>query len=863
MKKITLLILLLTLSFTGISQCLVATQGQYPSTTYVPTCDGITSGNITTAGYASEYSVVTVISGVSYTFSSSIATDVVTISSDGGTTADTYGIGSVTWVATLSGDINFYTHLNDGACGEDTTNFRTRSVLCGTPAVCNPITDFTENFDAALAFPTCWYKLGTTGSAAIQANTNNTSSPNVLYIYSNSTTNLAVVSMPPVSNAGDGTHRLKFRARGNFTAGGNLEVGYLTSPTDPSTFVGVQTFTTTSTTTYDSFTALLGTAPGSNQVIAFRHTGSPAYSILIDDVVWEAIPSCAEPTDLTSSNVLTSSATISWIAPSSAPANGYEYYYSTSNIAPTISTTPSGSVGAGILTADLSSLNSGSNYYFWVRSVCSNTDYSPWSTSGTFITACVAVTDFSQNFDSSLSLPVCWAKVGSLGLASVQANANNTSSPNVLYIYSSSSTNQAVVSMPPVSNAGDGTHRLRFNARGNFTAGDTLEVGYLTDPTDATTFVSVQSFTTSSNTTYDTFNAYLGTAPGTNEYLAFRHSGTVGYSILIDDVNWEVAPSCAEPSSLVVSNIATDSATITWTASISNPSNGYDYYISTTNTAPTSPSGSVAAGVVTYDFTGLTSGTIYYYWVRSNCSSTDSSAWVSGSFTTLFPAPANDECTGALPLTPGGVFGDNPLSGSVLGSVPDSSNVPSCGSGNDAYNVWYSVQVPASGSITIETQADTTNSITDTILAVYSGTCGSLSELGCNDDTTGLFSTVSLTGQTAGDTLYVSVWKYGSTPGSPTVNQFLISAYDASLGTSTFSNTDFSVYPNPVKGTLNIKYNDTISNVEVLNLLGQNVNSLSNNSTQAQVDMSNLPNGVYMVRVTSNNKVKTIKVIKE
>jgi hypothetical protein len=862
MKKITLLFLLLTISFTGFSQCLVATNGQYPSTTYVPTCDGITAGAIDTFCYASEYSVVTVTSGVSYTFSSSIATDVVTISADGGSTSAATGIGSVTWVATLSGDVNFYTNLNDGACGAQSTP-RTRLVLCGTPAVCNPVTDFSENFDAAIAFPTCWYKLGTTGSAAIQANANNTSTPNVLYIYSSSTTNLAVVSMPPVSNAGDGTHRLKFRARGNFTAGGNLEVGYLTSPTDPSTFIGVQTFTTTSITTYDSFTALLGTAPGTNQVLAFRHTGSPANSILIDDVIWEAIPSCVEPTGLSSSSVTTNSATISWTASTSTPANGYEYYFSTSNIAPTSSTTPSGNVATGFLTADLSGLNSGTQYYFWVRSVCSSTNSSPWSSSGTFTTACVAVTDFSENFDASLALPACWAKVGSLGLANIQANANNTSSPNVLYILSGSTTSLAVVSMPPVSNAGDATHRLRFNARGNFTAGGVLEVGYLTDPADATTFVGVQSFTTSSNTTFDTFNAYLGTAPGSNQYLAFRHTGSPANSIMIDDVNWEVAPSCIEPNTLVVSNLTTNSATVSWTASSSNPANGYDYYISTTNTAPTTPTGSVAAGVVTYDFTGLTQGTTYYYWVRSNCSSTDSSSWVSGSFTTLFPAPANDECAGALPLTPGGVFTDNPLSGSVLGCVSDTTNVPSCVSGSNPYNVWYTVQVPASGSITIETQADTTNSITDTILAVYSGTCGSLTELGCNDDTTGLFSTVSLTGQTAGDTLYVSVWKYGSTPGSPTVNQFLVSAYDASLGTNTFLSTDFSIYPNPVKDNLNISYNDTISNVEVVNLLGQKVINLINNSTQAQVDMSNLPYGVYMVKVTSNNKVKTIKVIKE
>jgi hypothetical protein len=45
--------------------------------------------------------------------------------------------------------------------------------------------------------------------------------------------------------------------------------------------------------------------------------------------------------------------------------------------------------------------------------------------------------------------------------------------------------------------------------------------------------------------------------------------------------------------------------------------------------------------------------------------------------------------------------------------------------------------------------------------------------------------------------------------------------------------------------------------------LGQRVNSNNINANEAQVDMSNLSNGVYLVKVTSNNQEKTIRVIKE
>lgn len=138
MKKTTLLFVVFCLFGIGYAQCLTAPNGQWPGATFVPNsgnCDGILVQTITTAGYAGEYSKVTVVSGQTYTFSSSIATDIVTISVDNGATAATFGTGSVTWVATISGDIRFYTHL--AACG-DNTNFRDRRLVCGIPSTDTP-----------------------------------------------------------------------------------------------------------------------------------------------------------------------------------------------------------------------------------------------------------------------------------------------------------------------------------------------------------------------------------------------------------------------------------------------------------------------------------------------------------------------------------------------------------------------------------------------------------------------------------------------------------------------------------------------------------------------------------------------------
>jgi hypothetical protein len=124
-------------------------------------------------------------------------------------------------------------------------------------------------------------------------------------------------------------------------------------------------------------------------------------------------------------------------------------------------------------------------------------------------------------------------------------------------------------------------------------------------------------------------------------------------------------------------------------------------------------------------------------------------------------------------------------------------------------------------------------------------------------------SLLSLTGQTVGSTLYVGVWKYALAAPTATNNGFQISAYDASLSTNSFNSAAFSYYPNPVKNTLNLSYSENISDVSVYNLLGQQVIAKAINANQSQIDMSNLSSGAYMVKVTANNQVKIIKVIKE
>ncbi len=117
-----------------VSACLSAGNGLYPMATFSPSCTG-SAENIQTNCYAGEYSNVAVISGTAYTFASSNSGDFITIANSAGTSVYTAGTGSVSWTATLTGTIRFYTHTNN-ACGEASV-YRTRSVTCSaTPPSC-------------------------------------------------------------------------------------------------------------------------------------------------------------------------------------------------------------------------------------------------------------------------------------------------------------------------------------------------------------------------------------------------------------------------------------------------------------------------------------------------------------------------------------------------------------------------------------------------------------------------------------------------------------------------------------------------------------------------------------------------------
>lgn len=265
---------------------------------------------------------------------------------------------------------------------------------------------YTENFDTTSVgsntnnnAPSCWAYLedASFSGYGYVTTTNNYSAPNAYYMTNSSaTTGSQMLVAPPTVNLSDGNKRVRFYARTG-TTGTTLLIGTLSNPADPASFTQIGS-PVALTTTHTQYTVNI--PAGTDLQLAFKHgLGGSSRSIYIDNITVQEIPSCLEPTAITSSNVTMNSATIGWTAPSSAPANGYEVYYSTTNTAPDATTVlnATNSTTSSTTSVPLNSLSADTNYYAWVRSVCSGSDKSIWSELTAFRTGYCLPSSSNQN----------------------------------------------------------------------------------------------------------------------------------------------------------------------------------------------------------------------------------------------------------------------------------------------------------------------------------------------------------------------------------------------------------------------------------------------------------------------------------
>ena len=116
--------------------------------------------------------------------------------------------------------------------------------------------------------------------------------------------------------------------------------------------------------------------------------------------------------------------------------------------------------------------------------------------------------------------------------------------------------------------------------------------------------------------------------------------------------------------------------------------------------------------------------------------------------------------------------------------------------------------------------------------------------------------TVNINGNWAGQTVYIAFRNYN------TEDIFLMKIDDISVTPGTgVENHELNavIFPNPANNVLNINANSNINRVEVYNMMGQLVGAYNANDVNTQINTTSFANGVYTVKIETENGTSTQK----
>ncbi|MFN3753991.1 T9SS type A sorting domain-containing protein [Flavobacterium sp.] len=316
---------------------------------------------------------------------------------------------------------------------------------------------------------------------------------------------------------------------------------------------------------------------------------------------------------------------------------------------------------------------------------------------------------------------------------------------------------------------------------------------------------------------------------------------------------------CPGPTNITFTS-SNDGGTFNWTAPASAPSMGYDYYYSASATPPTAlttPTGSVAAGVTTATLTGLTIGTTYYFWVRSNCD-TEQGFWQMKVFTTgqmeatYTLGDINTEYSTGPTLT-----STTACPGSLTLNIPAGFQIAST-------DVAYTMTTASNGWMSEQRTllVCTTNNTTEA--AITSGVGGTTGTYAYNR--TGLTLANGLTGAVTFD---LRAWRtYGGTGCNADFNRVnnntwkITVTLTQALSTTEVATQKVKVYPIPFKEVIHLDNAQAVTTILVTDTMGKLVRTIQ--QPQQDIDVSDLNSGLYILTMTmQDGSVQHTKAIKQ
>lgn len=380
----------------------------------------------------------------------------------------------------------------------------------------------------------------------------------------------------------------------------------------------------------------------------------------LDEVVFEDIPPCVDPSALTVTSLAQTTANLSWTASPSNPTGGYQWEVRTSGAPGTPGAVTSGSTAAAVTTALATGLVANTAYTYYVRSDCGSGTFSAWSTGFAFTTLCNAVSTFpfTETFEVASPTRSCWLPTIVSGSVNWTYGAGAGNGGNITTAHGGtvnarhfgSGTGSVARLISPALNfstmPAQGAQVTFWYANQNWLGDQNqLRVYYKTSAAGAWTLIPGAVYTTNVSAWTEVELPLPASAGPTDYYIAFEGTELFGWGVAVDDVTIAVAPTCPKPTAVTAIGTSPTTAIVSFTPPATGPTVGYiveygnpGFVPGTTNTLG-GGIGLVLGGSSPIPVPGLTPNTPYDFYVRKICvAGTDFSVNVKATATTLCDA---------------------------------------------------------------------------------------------------------------------------------------------------------------------------------------------------------------------------------
>lgn len=455
-----------------------------------------------------------------------------------------------------------------------------------------------------------------------------------------------------------------------------------------------------------------------------------AGNIIYENNVNCLVPECLPPTALTAINISETQADLGWT--STGPEASWQVFVQAAGL-PAPTATSTGWVDAPTNPYTYTGLTSGTSYDFYVRPVCSDTNLGGWSAVKNFNTSvCPLADQCNYTFVMVDSFGDGWNN------GTIQVRQNGVVIATLTGPTAAQGQNPVTVTVPLC-------HGIPFDLFWNNGGVFPGEIG-----------LTVQE----------------ALAPQEIIYTKPPGTGTAG-TVLYTGTGECFPPTCPKPNTVTITLITQTDATIGWTEA-GSATQWEIYLVPAGSPAPTAASVGIITTANPYLYTGLTSATIYDVYVRALCSANDISFWSSKrTFATLI---ANDECDAATvtPVNPTTECTET-ASGSLIGATASAEGNTCTGTSDD--DVWFQfTATSAQQSISLINVAGST---TDLVHVLYSGSCGTLTQMYCSDPNNSI-----ATGLVVGQTYYIRVYSWTGTTGQTSTFNVCIGTIPPPITTS-------------------------------------------------------------------------------